>query len=228
MLQPSPLKTQSPSSITLFENCPLQYAHRYIYKTLPFVETPQIKEGNDFHKAMYMRLGFGSTLSQKYSGFEVTCQALENLGGEMFCEEEITVDREFREVDSVDKWTKGMLTNKLDVKIKFKKTRKAIIIDWKTGKPKDDPTQLLINTVSVLAAEPNIDTVTSIYAYTAYGTTSDPIRFDRKAEPKLREKLMEKIHRIDVAHGSGQFEPRPSGLCKQYCDVLSCPHNGKR
>jgi hypothetical protein len=33
---------------------------------------------------------------------------------------------------------------------------------------------------------------------------------------------------MEDAWRSEVFNPRPSGLCKRYCDVVSCVHNGRR
>ena len=105
-------RTQSPSSINLFETCPLQYAHRYVLRTLPFKTSPQIEAGNEFHKAMYLRGTLGMEPAMK-----VLDQWAED-GWTMDFEAGLAVDADFRPVEWHEryKYPNG-LENKIDVEL---------------------------------------------------------------------------------------------------------------
>ena len=221
-------KVQSPSSINLFDICPLQYAHRYVLKTLKFKTSPQIEEGVEFHKAMYLRAGMGIPLPDAYQRMEPTMKVLDQWGTDGWTvdlEAGLAVDADFKPVEWADRYkqTNG-LENKLDV-VAVKGDR-GRIVDWKTGKPKDDITQLLVNSITALAHYPRVESFAAAFAYSTTMTLSQPAKFER-SNPKLKTTIKAKIMMIAKAHERGLFPPSPSGLCKSWCDVFSCKHNGR-
>lgn len=224
----SPPRVQSPSSISLFDTCPLQYAHRYVLKTLKFKTSPQIEEGNQFHRAMYMRGTLGIALPEKYAKMEPALKIVDQWaesGWTIDFEAGLAVDGDFRPVEWHEryKYPNG-LENKLDV-VATKGTQ-GRIIDWKTGKPKDDITQLLVNSITALAHYPRVESFAAAFAYSTTMTLSQPAKFER-SNPKLKTTIKAKIMMIAKAHERGLFPPSPSGLCKSWCDVFSCKHNGR-
>lgn len=224
----SPPRVQSPSSINLFDTCPLQYAHRYVLKTLKFKTSPQIEEGNRFHQSMYMRGTLGIALPTKYAQMEPALKIVDQWaesGWTIDFEAGLAVDGDFNAVDWPDRYKQITgIENKLDV-VAVKEDR-GRILDWKTGKPKDDITQLLINAVTTFSHYPKVNTIDAAFAYSTTMTMSEPVKFERR-NPKLRTSIKGKIMQIAKAHERGLFPPTPSGLCKAWCDVFSCKHNGR-
>ena len=51
-------------------------------------------------------------------------------------------------------------------------------------------------------------------------------QFDIKDEVKW-DKWKLKHSRLQAAHDNDVWNPKPSGLCKAWCPVLSCSHNGR-
>ena len=41
-------------------------------------------------------------------------------------------------------------------------------------------------------------------------------------------KLYPFLARREAAYNSGEFNPTPNGLCRQWCAHVACVHNGKR
>jgi hypothetical protein len=37
---------------------------------------------------------------------------------------------------------------------------------------------------------------------------------------------LQKYAALEKAHETGVWNPRPSGLCRKYCPVVACAHNG--
>ena len=44
---------------------------------------------------------------------------------------------------------------------------------------------------------------------------------------KLWEKWIKKFNVMQGAARNDTWNPRPNGLCKAWCQVLECPHNGR-
>ena len=51
--------------------------------------------------------------------------------------------------------------------------------------------------------------------------------YSKDDEPKMWEKWLRDHGRMRRAYETDVWNPRPSGLCKKHCVVLSCPHNGR-
>ena len=45
--------------------------------------------------------------------------------------------------------------------------------------------------------------------------------------PMLWQKWIKDHDRMKTAYRTGVWNPKPSGLCRKHCVVLSCPHNGR-
>lgn len=215
------LMPQSPSSINLFETCPRQYAARYVLKTLPYFESPEQAEGNEFHRIAHMRLSLGATVPPKWAGFEPTFKVVDTWP-ELETEVQAAVGHDFSQAD----WGKRMVGGVIDVLSVNRPKRRARVGDWKTGKERDDMTQLEINAVTVFAREPEVDAIDVMFIYTKTGKVVS-VEFSRQHKDKLERRLNSKIIRIKAAHETANFPPQPSGLCKKWCDVLTCEFNKK-
>jgi hypothetical protein len=52
-------------------------------------------------------------------------------------------------------------------------------------------------------------------------------RYTIEDEKKLWAKWLGKYSDMDVAFKNDKWVPNPSGLCKAWCPVLECSHNGR-
>jgi len=219
-VKPSEIFGQSPSSIGLFETCPRQYAHRYLLRDLPFVETDAQREGIDFHYAADRRIAIGAELPPKYSKFEpvmaVVC-AMPHVQSEVT----LAVGKDYK----ASTWRSRAVGCKIDVLSLDRPRKFALVLDWKTGRPKEDMLQLNTNALTVLANHLDIDTVEVRYVFVKHAQVSNPVVLRRERIDMLETYMHRKIHAIKIAHENAEFEPRPSGLCKAHCDVFNCEHN---
>jgi len=51
--------------------------------------------------------------------------------------------------------------------------------------------------------------------------------YDSTAAPILWKKWLADYARMEKALETDTWNARPSGLCRQHCAVLDCPHNGR-
>jgi len=59
------------------------------------------------------------------------------------------------------------------------------------------------------------------------GQQLDTLILDRSDLPHIFSRFMPRINRYQLAHKTTDFPAQPGGLCRRYCPVKSCPHNGK-
>lgn len=99
----------------------------------------------------------------------------------------------------------------------------AIIIDYKTGKKKDDETQLKLFAGTAFIKYPEIQTAETRYVWTN-GAKSTVSTYKREDVPWIWNEILPRVDRMESGVSRGQWTPRPSGLCR-FCPVTACEHN---
>lgn len=218
----------SPSAISDFQTCPLQYAHKRFYVTLPHVETEAMRQGTIEHKHLENRLKDKTPLPEGYTRGEKKCRSFEALAtkGDLIAERELAISEDLQFVDWFDKKAWGRC--KIDVTVVA--PPRIIIGDWKTGKVKEDLIQLKINTCFLALEYPDIEEFAARYIWLKFNevTPKDGSGdFTRDDIPRLWDEILGTAHRMEQAWTSENFPARSSGLCKDWCNVTSCTHCGK-
>jgi hypothetical protein len=54
------------------------------------------------------------------------------------------------------------------------------------------------------------------------------VQYTRGDMTELPARFKESLERLGTALSSGVFNEKPNGLCRNYCVVTSCVHNGRR
>jgi hypothetical protein len=80
-----------------------------------------------------------------------------------------------------------------------------------------------------LATFKHFPMVTHVKAGLLFVVSKDFVKdqYPIESEAALWEKWLQQYNRMRDAYVSNVWNPRPSGLCKKHCVVLSCPHNGR-
>lgn len=184
---------------------------------------PALAEGNAFHKAMEDAIK-GEGLPAKYRRYIPIVQQVKAAPGRKVAEGDFAVTSSFKPTGYWDgnAWFRG----KLDLTIL--RTNSAIVIDWKTGKVKTDGDQLKLFAAATFAAYPKIDKVSTAYAWVDHNkmTTANYVRAD---VPGIWQEFLPRVQRLERALATGDFPPKPSGLCKDWCPVGrdKCEFSGK-
>jgi hypothetical protein len=221
--------TWSPSAINDFITCPMKYAAARFYFTTPYVESEAMRLGTMEHKFLEDRIALKKPLPDGYTRGEKFCLALEKAtanGGKLIAEREMAISRDMKLVGWFDKNAWGRC--KIDVAAIV--GDKCSAIDWKTGKPKDDMLQLKINICFLALAHPEINKFTGRYVWLKTGEMTpkgDEGVFTREQIPDLWAEILGHTKRMEQAWRSEVFNARSSGLCRNWCDVTTCPHCGK-
>lgn len=212
--------THSFSAIKMFENCPYQYYHVRIIKSVVNKGGEATVWGERVHKHLEDRLKTGVALPPETAHNEPICQAIEKLKGtgELFVEQEATLNKQLQPTEwwGKDAW----LRSKLDILVI--KGPWAAVLDWKTGKRRPDFSQLELFALQVFTHKPKVQTVHSKFLWIRDGKSDHEI-YKRDQMPQLWEKLMTRIKRIEKAAETNTWPAKPSGLCP-YCPVLTCEY----
>jgi hypothetical protein len=217
-MAPKPL-VYSYSNLNGYENCPYQMAQRYIYKTTKFVETPQIKEGNENHTAFELRVGGKKPLPPRLQDAEHFAATFDKFD----CQVEIKLGVT-RDGKPCDFWDRDcFFRGKLDLAIVNPPV--GYMADWKWANSNyEKPFELETGALLLRARFPTLRTVKGRYAWirdNKWGQEYDLSDFN-----KTWGRINSLAEEIENAMARGQFEKKPSGLC-YHCDA-TCEHRKKR
>ena len=102
----------------------------------------------------------------------------------------------------------------------------ANIVDYKTGRPKDDDTQLAINAGLIFASYPQVVGVNTIFVWTEYDDTMHSY-YTHNSIKQVWDNIRPRVEKLKAATLAQQFPPIKGKLCRQWCPVTTCEFNGK-
>lgn len=233
----SPRFTWSYTSLQEFLTCPAQWAAKRYYKTLVEKESEAMRVGNMIHATAehYLKSKIGQTFkqSQIHSAYlpmvQRYCDALLASGAELHVEKEMCFDKAFKPCGWKD-WDTVYVRSKGDVLAK--KGNKISILDWKSGKYKEDFLQLEMFAVFA-ALTPEFKDVQEFDPKFIFIKEAAPKNILRLPQPIQRSelkgilgKIIAIVRRMEAAWESETFPCRKNGLCRNYCANTDCTHCG--
>lgn len=225
----APVIAHSHSSISCFNTCPRQYEAKYVTKEVTFVQSAEAKWGDDVHNALEKYCRDKVTIPIHMAAYTKYADALLSRPGNKVFEGAVALDSNAQPCGYFAKdaqrqnivWLRG----KIDV-VNLRPDRAlAEVFDWKTGKIKNDPDQLVMYAMMVMLLHPEVETVRAGFAWIKEPLNkafTPPTTFERKQLPSIIHMHREKTGAIEHAIETGNLPPRPSGLCRGWCDVKSC------
>ena len=210
-----------------FEVCPKRHYEIDLAKNYKEPEGEQLRWGNFVHKALADRCGPSRT--QLPSGLlaampyaEAWAAKVLGTGGDVYVEEGLAMSKEFTSVGNFDAnvW--------LRVKCDFMRVvgDVALAVDWKTGKILEDSVQLALTAAVIFAKFPQVKAVRSTYVWLKDDCESSET-FYKEDMPAMWRSIWHRIEAMETAHTHTNYPPTPSGMCRNWCAVTTCPHNGK-
>ena len=215
------------SSAKTFETCPRKYEGERITKEVKFTDNEATIYGTAFHLAAEEFIRDDKEIPERFSFAREALVKLKNLPGDKYCEIKFGIaKREGRLVScdffDADVWYRGIAD------LLIVNGSEARIIDYKSSKSAKyaDTRQLALMAACVFLKFPEVKIVKAGLLFVVCNAfVKEDYTFDRRFD--IFAKMDELLTRIDVAHKTGVFNPNPNGLCKKYCGVLSCVHNGQ-
>lgn len=211
------------SALKKFETCNRQYHETTVLKNYPFVQNEQALYGDAVHKAAEKYVTDKTPFPEQFAFMQPIVDALLSKPGAKIAERNMALNAKLEPCRwmAKDVWVRG----KADLLILDEAT--AWVVDYKTGSDKYvDKDQLDLMSVMVMEHYPEINKVHSALAFVVKNNFITHKRF-RKDKDALWWEYRNRVAKIDAAHASGVWNPTQSGLCRKYCEVLSCEFNGR-
>lgn len=221
----------SPSLLNTWLTCPRQYEAKYITKEVVFKSSEAAAFGDRVHKSIELYLTTGAPLSEEAA---ICGDAVEwvKAQGEI---EGVDLHVEMRLANTApwadtphakSQWRGRGYGGIADVVLNDHNNRRTLLIDWKTGKrAKDDPTQAQLLALCAAARSDMYRDIRTMWVFVKPGKVVYH-KLDMRTMHAVKETEANMWRHRDAVL-AGDFPATPNGLCGKWCDVLSCPFNGR-
>lgn len=215
------------SSIKLFEQCPKKYYHLRVAKDFQEDQNAEhLLYGTRFHKAAEEYVRDGTPLPEYFKFVKGALDSLKNIPGDKYCEFEMGLTENLDPCGFRDPnvWFRGIA----DLLIINTTTGEARVVDYKTGKSAKyaDTGQLELMALAVFKHFPDVKRVKAGLLF-VIANAFPKANYSADQAPVLWQRWIKDHERMKTAFRTNVWNPKPSGLCRKHCVVLSCPHNGR-
>lgn len=214
------------SALKTFETCPRKYQAEKVTKEVPFVQGEQAIYGEQLHKAAEEYIRDGTPLPQRFIFVKEYLDKLNAYPGEKFCEMKLGVKKVDGRLEACDYydpevWFRGIAD------LVIVDGNRAWVLDYKTGESRyADIRQLALMAAALFLKYPEIEKIKTMLLFVV---KKDHRKQDFSAEYGLSifSELHGLLSALEEAYKSDVWNPRPNGLCRKWCNVTSCPHQGE-
>jgi RecB family exonuclease len=230
------------SRLSTFEQCPAQFDYLYVSKRVQSTSNEAADYGDRVHKVLEAygnAIGQGQEAKEAAVALEDTDEARSTLkqwggvvekimarpGTKLF-EHQMSVNRQLQPVEwfAKDVWIRSIA----DVLVVDGDT--AYCLDYKTGKVKDNPTQLQLFAAMVMWHFPEVKTVKTSFMWLRFNEMTNA-KYERRFLGALWRGLEPRFDKVQEIIDLGVFNTKPSGLCPWCPAKAICPDarlKGKR
>jgi hypothetical protein len=210
------------SQLKNYETCPKRYYHYNVAKDVKEPESDNMREGWALHKAFELRVKNNTPLPLGMTQYEKLIVRILSQSGQVYAEQKLAMTSSFTPTAyfAKDVWCRSQLD------FTSIKDTTATTLDWKTGKPKEDLTQMQIASAMLMCHMPSLQRVKVGLVFVGHGQVESG-EFTRDDLTEIWGELLPRVKAVEKARATAEYPPKPSGLCKRYCAVVSCPHHGR-
>jgi hypothetical protein len=207
-------------------NCPRKAWHKYVAKDLPREKKTDAQDwGIKVHKSFELRIKEGTPLPadmQRWERFVLAIDQAKADGYSVLAEENLAIDstgQPARNYFGDNVWGRG----RLDAVLMGNAT--AIIFDWKTGKPNEDPLELETQALMLKCMYPNLRAVTGQFVWLKEDRMGRP--HDLSNFARTMNDVRTRMRDVEARPLETEWPAKPNPLCG-WCSVFSCAHNSNR
>lgn len=204
------------SHLDKFETCPKQFYHTNVVRDFVSPPTEATLWGERVHTAFENRIAIGTPLPEGMVQWEPIAQKIEQLPGEKTPEMKMAIDKNFKPAPWKEAWSRGIA----DLVVTYKDS--AVVLDYKTGKRKPSE-QLALYAAFTFAHYPEVSTVTTGFVWLKEKKI-DKKTVNRDELPVVWQELLPRVRKLESAYERDSWQAKPSGLCRGWCPVKTCPH----
>lgn len=209
------------SRLTNFENCPKKFWHTMVQKDYKEAESEAMRYGSEVHKAIEQRISKGTEFPLHLTHLEPQIKRFADVGAKVLVEQQLALNTQMQPTGWFDSdvWCRAIIDYAAI------NGKRALVVDWKTGKQSDDFTQQKVAAAMFFVYFPEVETIDMMYYWLKdKKPTTDTL--ERQDVKHVWAAITKRVKKYTTAHETTDFPARPSGLCKRHCPVKSCPHNG--
>lgn len=202
------------SVLDSYETCARRHYETRIGKRVVEKETDALRWGNKVHKALELYAKGEARLPEELGDNAQYVDALLAMDGKLVVEKKFALNKALQPVEyfAKDVWVRGVLDiSKIGEK-------RAIILDWKTGKRNPDSDQLKLFAGATFALYPWIDECVTGFVWLK-DKALDKEFFRRDQVTEIWDGFLPRVKRLEHAFEKDHWPPKPSGLCKSWCPV---------
>lgn len=211
------------SALKNFETCAKRFYHYNVAKDVKEPETEQLRAGNQLHAHFEARVVRGTSLPLGYGQYEKMLAAIIAAPGHTYGEQKLAITADFQPVaffGGARVWFRTVL----DL-AKIRDDHTATVFDYKTGRPNPDTTQLQLMAATLFVHDPKLERVKAGLLFVAHDQV-ERAEFVRDDLVEIWGEILPRVRAIERARDAKEYPPKPGGLCKRYCAVISCPYHG--
>ena len=213
------------SKLKNYDNCPKKHYEvdiaKHAAETQDSDPNSALNWGNRVHKDIAGALT-GGALPAEMQAYQRWVDRVRAGPGKLLVEQKYAITRDFRPTAyfANDVWYRGIGdVVRVDGNL-------ALVLDWKTGKIIEDSVQLMLMAQCIFSHYPDVTHVRSEFVWLKDDCTT-PELFTREEVARGWVDLLPRVQAMENAAKTMNYPPKPSGLCKKYCPVKSCPYWGK-
>lgn len=206
------------SKLKNFEQCAKRMYEVDIAKTYKDAGGEQLEWGNEVHDKLAKRLRDKIPLPETMERYEHWANRVDRGTGSLLVEQKFAITRDFKPTTffASNAWYRGIGdVVRIDRNV-------GLVLDWKTGKILEDSVQLMLMAQCIFSHYPEVTHVRSSFVWLKEDTET-PELLTRKEVAAQWVELMPRVLAMENASKTMTYPPKPSGLCKKYCIVQSCP-----
>lgn len=209
------------SPLDKFVSCPRQYAEVKVYRRVKEAEGEAAKWGNRVHDASEAFLKGERDLDPELVKYREYLLALTQLPGDPHVERKMALNVRLQPVDffAADVWVRGKCDYlAIDGSV-------ARGCDHKTGNRKPGSRQMVLMALLIFYHFPEVMEVRTAFFWLKT-VQKDTGVYHRDDIPAMWNMFVVDLQQYKQAFHTETWQPRQSGLCKQWCPVVSCEFNG--
>lgn len=240
------------SQLKNFKSCPKRHYH--VDKIRDVFDPPgdAVLWGNELHDALAKAIGTDDNefrapreriieaplpdTMATYQPWVTRFRKARESGAQVNAEMSLAITRDFKKCSWFD--PAAWFRTKVDVSTFVNEGQFGYAGDWKTGRRLADSPQLVLTGIAMFAHYPALEAIRTEFIWLkewnglgdreSMDRVSDRISFRRADMPSMWNGVAQDAAILERAFMARDYPAKPTGLCRSYCPVISCEHNGKR
>jgi CRISPR/Cas system-associated exonuclease Cas4 (RecB family) len=218
------VKPWSHSALNSYESCPRRYFFTKIDKSVVEPPSEALTYGREVHKAIEHYAKKSTPFPYGMGHLVEVVNPFLVPDSMILVEQQLALD-EFKQACG---WFDSRVWVRTTIDLAAIKGPNAVVVDWKTGKRKEDDDQLALMAACLMEQRPEIEAVHSFFAWLQEPESSRLVQssYTRADLGAIWARFAARVESYQTAHTELNFPPLPGPFCKRYCPVKQCEYNG--